>query len=233
MTHRNCHCVVCAGLTTAGNLDPHISSIIEKNGWAIIPVKDPKNPNFMPFHYTIGLTETFQSAEIIIVGNFSTDLIGGIIASIVDQIKINSKILDDEEIGQISKIKSDNGSLKSVNLGCRVAQDLFKELCCGRLIDRYGKDAFRLRQVILPDEKGKLPWHKDFNVHWSEHQASQILLYVSAFHINPVKECHKCYIRDVKSFKCSGCMKIEYCSVSCQKADWKTHKLQCKKQNNE
>ena len=28
--------------------------------------------------------------------------------------------------------------------------------------------------------------------------------------------------------KCSRCKQARYCSVSCQKAHWKTHKLECK-----
>lgn len=37
---------------------------------------------------------------------------------------------------------------------------------------------------------------------------------------NPTRECEQ---------KCSGCKKVYYCSKSCQKAEWVTHKYLCKK----
>eukprot|EP00545_Synedropsis_sp_CCMP1620_P013722 CAMPEP_0119018488 /NCGR_PEP_ID=MMETSP1176-20130426/19525_1 /TAXON_ID=265551 /ORGANISM="Synedropsis recta cf, Strain CCMP1620" /LENGTH=333 /DNA_ID=CAMNT_0006972505 /DNA_START=23 /DNA_END=1024 /DNA_ORIENTATION=+ len=42
------------------------------------------------------------------------------------------------------------------------------------------------------------------------------------------KSCARCggVTTDLK--KCSGCQKVSYCSQSCQRADWKTHKVFCK-----
>lgn len=34
--------------------------------------------------------------------------------------------------------------------------------------------------------------------------------------------------RKRKAFKCSGCVKVRYCSAACQKKDWKFHKHACK-----
>jgi len=229
MDHENCQCAVCAELITPGTLKVFIDTMIKKNGFAIAPVIDPGNPTFVPFHYTIGLTEIHKSPEIIIIGHFNSTLINALISKIVEQIRTNPAVLDTEEINNISQIKLDDGNMKYVSLGCRIAKDRFKEMCCGRLIDRYGEDAFRLRQIILPDEKGKLPWHKDFDTHWSKCQARQISLYDPTFHIVPTKECQKCYVRDIDLSKCSGCMKVRYCSIVCQKEDWKGHKLICKK----
>ena len=35
--------------------------------------------------------------------------------------------------------------------------------------------------------------------------------------------------KEGKLMKCSGCHAVHYCSSECQKADWKKHKLECKK----
>jgi hypothetical protein len=41
--------------------------------------------------------------------------------------------------------------------------------------------------------------------------------------------CHHCGKDDVKMRACSGCEKAHYCDATCQKADWKKHKKECKK----
>ncbi|KAJ7484957.1 hypothetical protein B0H11DRAFT_1862310 [Mycena galericulata] len=41
--------------------------------------------------------------------------------------------------------------------------------------------------------------------------------------------CHKCGKEmDVQLSRCGGCRRIAYCSLECQKADWKAHKHMCK-----
>lgn len=49
---------------------------------------------------------------------------------------------------------------------------------------------------------------------------------------NPVfsegKSCRNCNSRDVKLHQCSRCKGVYYCSVACQKSDWKRHKPDCK-----
>ncbi|KAK6988684.1 MYND-type domain-containing protein [Favolaschia claudopus] len=41
--------------------------------------------------------------------------------------------------------------------------------------------------------------------------------------------CYKCYKEeDVRLSRCSGCLRISYCSSECQKIDWKNHKPMCK-----
>jgi len=37
--------------------------------------------------------------------------------------------------------------------------------------------------------------------------------------------CGKCGKRDVKLMRCALCKKVYYCSVECQKADWRVHKV--------
>lgn len=46
------------------------------------------------------------------------------------------------------------------------------------------------------------------------------------------KVCNACYKmggKGVKLMKCKGCGLVRYCSVECQKEDWKAHKEICKK----
>ena len=42
------------------------------------------------------------------------------------------------------------------------------------------------------------------------------------------KGCINCGKKDVSTKRCSGCKFVRYCSVACQKANWKKHKLVCK-----
>jgi hypothetical protein len=42
-------------------------------------------------------------------------------------------------------------------------------------------------------------------------------------------QCQGCKnILGLKAKKCTGCKSVRYCNVSCQKADWKNHKIICK-----
>eukprot|EP01083_Nonionella_stella_P023428 64810_1 len=42
-------------------------------------------------------------------------------------------------------------------------------------------------------------------------------------------KCYECCTEfDEQRFKCSGCMKVYYCSTKCQKSNWKKHKFDCK-----
>lgn len=51
-------------------------------------------------------------------------------------------------------------------------------------------------------------------------------------HIEKDKKCATCGEyggEEAKLMTCSGCMLVFYCSVNCQKSDWKKHKVDCKK----
>jgi len=50
-------------------------------------------------------------------------------------------------------------------------------------------------------------------------------------HLNPQKEYQYCHLTTDKVGKlsvCGRCTMVSYCSQSCQKADWKLHKILCK-----
>ena len=40
--------------------------------------------------------------------------------------------------------------------------------------------------------------------------------------------CERCFVRSQDMKKCAGCTTAYYCSVVCQKQDWKKHKKMCK-----
>ncbi|KAJ7767820.1 hypothetical protein B0H16DRAFT_1412175 [Mycena metata] len=40
--------------------------------------------------------------------------------------------------------------------------------------------------------------------------------------------CYHCFKDEVLPSRCSGCLRISYCSPECQKVDWKIHKPMCK-----
>jgi hypothetical protein len=45
---------------------------------------------------------------------------------------------------------------------------------------------------------------------------------------SPVKTCNSCHKIDKGLSVCGSCKKVYYCSVECQKLDWKQHKAACK-----
>ena len=48
--------------------------------------------------------------------------------------------------------------------------------------------------------------------------------------LGPERRCQKCgSLGKPKLLSCGGCKRTNYCSVDCQKADWKTHKVTCRK----
>jgi hypothetical protein len=143
-----------------------------------------------PFAYTVGFTETFNSPEIIIIGNFPQRLINDIIGSVAETLKKNSHALDAEgEIDggwlRVTKNGVPNGDRKKAKFGCRFITKKNEEKYCGQLYDRYSgsseggprKRTFRVMQIILYDQQGKLPWHEGFNEKWATYDAEQIDLY--------------------------------------------------------
>ena len=43
------------------------------------------------------------------------------------------------------------------------------------------------------------------------------------------KTCNICRKENDSMLRCSGCKKVFYCNVLCQRKDWKNHKQECKK----
>ena len=46
----------------------------------------------------------------------------------------------------------------------------------------------------------------------------------------PIKQCESCNIvknHIIELYKCSRCMCVYYCSIRCQRKDYKQHKPQC------
>ncbi|KAJ7209446.1 hypothetical protein B0H12DRAFT_1157890 [Mycena haematopus] len=43
----------------------------------------------------------------------------------------------------------------------------------------------------------------------------------------PTEMCENCTVRRVDLRRCAGCGVVRYCSRECQKAHWKTHKVDC------
>ncbi|KAH8071787.1 hypothetical protein JL721_4296 [Aureococcus anophagefferens] len=39
--------------------------------------------------------------------------------------------------------------------------------------------------------------------------------------------CAHCGVAAEKSYRCSGCKQVTYCSKACQRGDWPEHKIQC------
>lgn len=72
--------------------------------------------------------------------------------------------------------------------------------------------------------------------HWSKHKAECTVYKLRALTLSTIGyiHCAKCRAAEADPTKpvysaCSGCLKLFYCSKSCQKAHWKEHKVRCKR----
>ena len=47
--------------------------------------------------------------------------------------------------------------------------------------------------------------------------------------VEPGLRCHNTGCTNAAPSKCAGCKSVRYCSKTCQRAHWPTHKVNCKK----
>lgn len=134
-------------------------------GCAVIPVFDSG------FVYTVGLKESFGCAEFIIAGSFGVDQMCEIITEALNVLKKNHAAFDGEEIpGIIKLIDPVSGDLVDGILGCRtIVKSARTELMC-KAAQRYGDDGFEGKQLVFPDQAGRLPWHPGFDKMWGRSQ---------------------------------------------------------------
>ena len=92
-----------------------------------------------------------------------------------------------------------------------------------------GKQAFNMIQILLR-YNGKLTYKKSINDLRSNVElqgCKHIAARAREAHPRDKEECEKCVKPAVK--KCGACGLVYYCTPACQKMDWKSHKVTCKK----
>lgn len=178
------HCGCCHGQSLKERHQV-ISDKIKEMGCAVIWVGDA-SPQFA---YTIGLTETFNHPEFIICGDLGAQCVNSVIGQVLqklqkdrtsftvfegdvsavssganEQSSVQKKL--SREIPESIKIKDGDGFVWA-SLGCtRVCRKYKKEMMFQAYV-RYGKK-FSALQLFIPDAKGRLPWHKDFDQVWAK-----------------------------------------------------------------
>lgn len=158
-----CACVECA--RGPGAIRDMIEEGIQRVGWVLIPIVDglPR-----PFAYTVGLTETYNHPELIIIG-FPPQAMCQIIGEAVAKLEEDGEAFKVEEVPGVIKVKV-HGVLQDGLLGCRdVTKKNKLELLC-RAVARYGEDGFEAKQLVFPDMHGILPWQPNFNEEWGQCQ---------------------------------------------------------------
>ena len=92
-----------------------------------------------------------------------------------------------------------------------------------------------LHEALLHIEDWTVDWFSDLNAEQVEYVRSHSAYFaeITKVVLRPLEFC--CYCRlmedqleaDKKLKKCGGCRALYYCSVSCQRADWREHKKRC------
>ncbi len=179
-------------------------AVIKIDGYGIIQVSESP-----PYLITIGLTETMNFPELIIMGDHSGRSVDQLLKLFVVTWIGVGKFPEEEIYNCPTKDGTAPIALKPVS-----KKERLKRMFLAK--DRYGDDGFRAVQLVIPDEKKRLPWDAGYN----REGDTQILLY---------KHCGNCYKNAVPLSKCSGCECVRYCNETCQLAHWKLHKQQCGK----
>jgi lysyl-tRNA synthetase class I len=53
-------------------------------------------------------------------------------------------------------------------IGCREVTHAKKLEMMNQACNRYGDNGFQAKQLVFPDEHGKLPWQPEFNTNWGQ-----------------------------------------------------------------
>lgn len=165
----SCQCMRCN--MPEGEFNTMINGAIKKYGFVSIPVVG----DIYLFSYTIGLTESFNHPELIIVGRFGVELPAGLFTRIAKLIKEGKKLVDGVNQGGFIDYKI-GGQKVDGKILCLPIKDEFKERFMGQAAERYGGfGKFTARQIIIADGNGKLPGEEGADKNWLK-ESSQFIL---------------------------------------------------------
>ena len=129
-----------------------VAKIIHEHGWAAITVDPTDDCGGGPkFAYTVGLTETYNHPEIVMVG-FASDLSMAVLNSAGKRVKNGIRLVDwstDDHIIQLFPVAFRSLPMPQGRRWAPVAGD------------RYRPRSFELLQMFMPDGHGRFPWNAD------------------------------------------------------------------------
>jgi hypothetical protein len=165
-----CECAKCNH--SPEDVEAMVAEGIAKMGFIIVPVFDDKPP----FVYTIGLTETFKHPEFIIIGNIDLKQMIDIVGTCAEKVKtsLTHFVGKDEVHGVITY--NVNGKSVDGPTGCRTIKKQNHTEYMGQACDRYGKDNFTAKQIVIAGPDGRLPCDENADPEWVV-KANQIKLY--------------------------------------------------------
>ncbi|MFS8159390.1 MAG: DUF4262 domain-containing protein [Candidatus Roizmanbacteria bacterium] len=203
---------------------PHlVEDKIFRNGVVVLYIPD-SDPTFA---YTVGMTETFEHPELIMVGNYE---VGDILSNIVYRLSETEPtlILSLKEDKQIpGTLRGKEGPL-TVYFGCQMVNkevEKVKKEYMQQAINHYGLDGFEVMQVLIFDPKGKLPWHVGYDKEWQKTAKEPTLYDLQDLKPVVVKTCDLCDTFLAKPLYCRVCLQACYCSKICHRNAYNVHRL--------
>jgi hypothetical protein len=168
--NRNCQCAMC--------MDKQFQQKLEKNikekGWSITGVMADRDTGEPAFAYTTGRTESCKGAELIFIGGSDQVQCCTMLIATLYRLKEDSTACDNDEVLGVIGFKI-GGTDEDAPLGCRTITNTARAKFLLQAVARYGKDGFTAKQLVLPDDNGRLPWHDGFDE--SKSLLKQPLLY--------------------------------------------------------
>ena len=170
-TKHDCDCHECfAGSKNTRQL---LDKTIRTAGFVPIYVYDA-NP---PFVYTMGLTDK-GLPEIILSGGFTAEEFNGLCMSIMpklvsDHAKTLKTMSVSTRVPKMIKVKTSAGQLINAPIKLGEVHVTQYSTLFGKAIDRYGMGNFRVVQLFVPDQNGKLEGDIGFDEQWNIETAKQ------------------------------------------------------------
>lgn len=134
------------------SLNSQVDGLIKRAGFAVICIGP--EPGVPPFAYSVGLTETYGSPELLIVG-VGDQVAIPVFHAVVDKIKRGEKLVDGDVLEQVlnvpcvvKAISEDTASKYALNV-------------LSRYKDSSTPPAFQ--QIVYPDEAGIFPWERGYS----------------------------------------------------------------------
>ncbi len=137
--------------TMGDQLAIEIPETIEEHGWFVALVNDESTTPTTYFAYTIGLEQTQDHPELIMVGN-SPDMLPSLINEVGNRIKRGDLLRDGSEISELIA--------GSVCISKSMHSTWYRDYL-GYGLWYHGHENFEVMQIFWPDDKGRFPWELD------------------------------------------------------------------------
>ncbi len=136
-------------LTPMNDYERTVLANVEKFGWHCTSVAPRSGDEGESFSYTIGLSQTFDSTELIMFG-LPSDTAHSIFSIFVDRLREGRPIPLESPSDDLLK---DYPCVFVPVPRARYSDYVFSALWY------YAEQEFRLHQLVYPDREGRFPWH--------------------------------------------------------------------------